>query len=291
VNKVAAFAPAKINLTLSVGPPRGDGRHPLTSVVVFADIGDWVTIDNGEPGFRITGPFAGDLAGETDNLVTRALSLLPGAGGLRVMLEKHLPIASGIGGGSADAAAALRAARALLGLALDDDELERRAAALGADAPACVRSRAAWMSGTGETLVPIEAPTLHAVLVNPGIRLATKDVYRRFDEMRLGGDFVAAPAPRWRDAEAALRALTAAGNDLEPPARALAPAVGVTLDRLRADRRTLLARLSGSGATCFSLVAGPGVAAGLAETLADEQPTWWVRAAQLGAVDVTPTRG
>lgn len=285
MRSVTAFAPAKINLALHVGAPRADGRHPIASLAVFADVGDRVTVREGAGALALSGPFAAALAGEQDNLVQRALALVTDRPASAV-LEKNLPVASGIGGGSADAAAAMRAARALFALPVDDAALEALGAPLGADVPVCVRCRPALMSGGGEIVTPATLPTLHGVLVNPGAPLSTASVYRRFDEMRVFGD-VALGAPT-ADLEGYLRT---ARNDLEAAAIALAPQIGGVLARLRDDPRVWLARMSGSGATCFALTRNRGDAETLAAALKAERPDWWAAAADLGAVDAGAAQG
>ena len=276
---VTAFAPAKINLTLHVGAPRADGRHPLASLVAFADVGDEVILSEGAGAFAVSGPFAGDLAREQNNLVTRALALIAPEKSVRAALVKNLPVASGIGGGSSDAAAALRAARLLFDLDIDDAELARRAALLGADLPVCVYARPALMTGTGEEVAPADFALRHAVLVNPGIALPTASVYRRYDEIGRFGDLAGA-----YDVEGGR-------NDLEQAARDLAPAVGEALDMLRAEPGARLARMSGSGATCFALTQDAAGAQAMVASLRQRRPNWWVQPAQLGGVDVTPRRG
>lgn len=279
---VTVFAPAKINLSLHVGRARADGRHPLESVVVFADVGDVLHIEEGPNALDVTGPFAADLEGE--NLITRALALLGVSA--RVTLEKNLPVASGIGGGSADAAAAMIGVNELLKLGFDRATLAEKGAALGADLPACVRGKPAFMTGTGETLTDASVPDLHAVLVNPGVALSTGAVYRKFDEQ--GGDAeLSNENPRWRNRDEAIAALVQMRNDLETPACALAPIIGYVRARLSQDSNVLLARMSGSGATCFALVDNHDNAMNLAGVLQDEHASWWIRAARLGAVDVT----
>jgi 4-diphosphocytidyl-2-C-methyl-D-erythritol kinase len=267
---VTAFAPAKINLALHVGPPQADGRHPLTSLVAFASVGDRVTLEEGA-GFSLSGPFASALAGEPDNLVTRALARVVEGRPVRVRLEKMLPVASGIGGGSADAAAALRAARTFFALDLDDAALEAQAAALGSDVPACVRARPAIMTGTGEALQPFALAPLHAVLVNPGVALSTAAVYRRFDQRGVFGALSLDPND-----------LPGSRNDLEAAACDLAPEVGAVLEALRASPEARLARMSGSGATCFALVGDAASARRLAEAIGATHSGWWVRSTVLG---------
>lgn len=285
---VRAFAPAKINLALHVGPPRADGRHGLASIVAFCDAGDWIELEEGPPGLTVTGPFAPALAGEADNLVTRALALVAPGRSVRVRLEKNLPVASGIGGGSADAAAALRAARRLFDLPLGDGELARLAGMLGSDVPACVHSHAAVMRGTGEDIAPIVLPDLFAVLVNPGVPLSTAAVYRRFDERAAWGsvDIQAPPS----DARTAITALGALRNDLEAAGADLAPEIDATLAALRALDGVHLARMSGSGATCFGLTDNLGAARRFADRLRQDHPDWWICGARIGEIDVVPMR-
>jgi len=278
---VRVFAPAKINLTLEVGAPRADGRHPLQSVVMFADVGDWVTAEAANNlSLSLSGPFAGALADAEDNLVLRAARALRVDAALQ--LEKHLPVASGVGGGSSDAAAALKALRALYGLALSDSDLAGLARELGADVPVCVAARSAWMTGTGEEFAPVDLPTLDAVLVNPLRPLATGEVYRQFDRMQLGGSFAVRASPVWRDREGAIADIRTVGNDLEAPARALMPELAAVIDALRADPRALCVGMSGSGASVFALAESAAAAHALADDLRQRAPDWWVQATRLG---------
>lgn len=281
---VRIFAPAKINLTLEVGAPRADGYHPLQSAVVFAGVGDWIEASAAEAlTLSVSGPFAGGLEGEQDNLVLRAARLLDGARGAALKLEKNLPIASGIGGGSSDAAAALIALNEIWGLGKTRDELARIAAPLGADVPVCVHQRSAWITGVGESVAAIAAPKLDAVLINPGEPLPTPPVYRRFDAMGLGGGFAERGAPDWPTREAVLEDIRRLGNDLEAPAAALMPELAELLAMLRADPRARAAALSGSGATCFAVTNDAAEAAALAADLSARNRDWWVRATTLAA--------
>jgi 4-diphosphocytidyl-2-C-methyl-D-erythritol kinase len=291
---VVERAPAKINLSLHVGEAALLGRHPLESVVAFADIADEVTAEpNGEGGLRlhVEGPFADDLAEEPDNLVLRAARELALEGAMRkpsarLTLEKILPVASGIGGGSADAAAALRALNRLWRLNASIEDLERVAWRLGADVPVCVRSNPAFMFGTGEQAISIDLPVFDAVLVNPDCALPTAAVYQTFDAMRLGGNFVRSKPPAWTSAREALSSLRDSRNDLTEAAFELAPEVGEALACLSSDPRALLTRMSGSGATVFALCVDAPAAAGLADAVRRVEPNWWIRSARLGAVDV-----
>jgi 4-diphosphocytidyl-2-C-methyl-D-erythritol kinase len=287
--KARALAPAKINLSLKVGRVRADGRHDLESIVAFADFGDVVEAEFADAlTLDVTGPFAAALAGETDNLVLRAARTLAAAGGLvspaaRLVLEKNLPIASGVGGGSSDAAAALKALNELWRLGASLQDLAVIGRALGADVPVCVAARAALMRGAGEIVEPIALPTLHAVLANPRAPLSTADVYRVFDAMRLGADIIARPAPFWPDGAAAIAGLAALGNDLAAPARSLAPSIAEIESLLAADPRARLVRLSGSGATVFALTDDREAAAAFARDVEVKQDAWWVRAVRLNA--------
>jgi 4-diphosphocytidyl-2-C-methyl-D-erythritol kinase len=279
---VRAFAPAKINLTLEVGPPRADGYHPLQSVVTFADVGDIIEAEPAEVlSLNIVGEFADELVGDTEtNLVMRAAHALSDAAGISqgasLTLEKQLPIASGIGGGSSDAAAALRALNELWGLNWPLDQLRPIAGKLGADVPVCLAGLPAYMTGTGEVFEPIALPAFAAVLINPLAPLSTPEVYRRFDAMGLGARFAAKPAPDWSSAAQALAGIARTGNDLTDPATAIAPQIAEVSQMLRADLRVRYAALSGSGATVFALTANAEDAAALADALQEKRPDWWV---------------
>lgn len=285
---VRVFAPAKINLTLKVGRPRDDGLHPLQSVVMFADVGDVVEAAPGEGlSLSVFGEFAEGLTGE-DNLVLRAARALAAASGLddlgaALSLEKNLPIASGIGGGSSDAAAALRALNELWGLKLSTPQLAEIARELGADVPVCVAAQTSFMTGAGETFLPMQSLPFAAVLVNPLIPLPTANVYRQFDRMNLGSDLRGGAPLAWANADAALADIEALGNDLEPAARALLPELDDVAALMRTDKRVLHVGLSGSGATMFALVREPDHAAALAESWQRAHPEWWVADTNLGA--------
>lgn len=279
---VRVLAPAKINLTLEVGRPRADGLHPLQSVVMFADVGDVVEADEAETlSLEIGGEFAAALGADETNLILRAARALAAEAGIaqpgaRLSLEKNLPIASGIGGGSADAAATLRALNTLWRLDWSLVRLHPIARTLGADVPVCLAGAPAYMTAAGETFEPMSAPSFAAVLVNPLKPLPTADVYRRFDVMGLGRYFETKPAPEWRDVAAAFAALSAIGNDLAPPATALMPEIAEVAQALRADGRARYVALSGSGATCFALTATVADSEALADALQTARPHWWV---------------
>lgn len=285
-----AFAPAKINLFLHVGAPAADGYHPLCSLMVFADIGDRLTVHDADAlSFHIQGPFAGALVAEPDNLVMRATrALLAKARGpqppIGLSLEKMLPVAAGLGGGSSDAGAALRLVREALGLAVTDEALEAIAATLGADGAACLWGRPVLAEGRGERLsLAPGLPAIEAVLVNPRVAVSTPAVYGAFDAAGQFGDV----APPWLpDAFESVEEVAAwartTRNDLEAPAVSLAPQVGDVLATLADERETLLARMSGSGATCFALCASDIEADALADRVAQMQPRWWVKRCRLG---------
>lgn len=266
-------ARAKVNLFLHVLGRRADGYHLLDSLAVFPAVGDVLAAEPASAlSLHLTGPFGAMLATESDNLVLRAARALAAAAGVpaeaRLTLDKRLPVASGIGGGSADAAAALRLLARLWGVSAD---LAAIAAVLGADVPVCLEGRTARMRGVGEQLGPAPSlPDAGIVLVNPGGAVATALVFRA----RQGDYGVPAVLPKsWPDAAAMATDLAALRNDLQPAAIALHPPIGDALDALAADASCLLARMSGSGATCFGLYADPAAAARAAAVLA--RPGWW----------------
>ncbi len=271
-------APAKVNLYLHVVGRQADGYHLLDSLAVFAGVADELRAEPADGlSLSIAGEHAADLRGEPDNLVLRAARSLAAAAGIepgaRLLLDKRLPVASGIGGGSADAAAALRLLARLWNVGIDSADLAALAAAIGKDVPACLGSRPARMRGTGETLSPApDLPEFGMVLVNPGLPVATAGVFRGYRSSGRAFSPEARMPARWRDAAALAGDLARAGNDLEPAAIALCPAIAEILVALRADPDCLLARMSGSGATCFGLFASPA----RAETAAARLPAkWW----------------
>jgi 4-diphosphocytidyl-2-C-methyl-D-erythritol kinase len=281
-------APAKVNLTLRVLGRRADGYHELESLVAFAGIGDRVTLDpGGTAGLELRGPYGPALGAPADNLVLRAArALAERVGGLKVgrfVLDKRLPVASGLGGGSADAAAALRLLARTNGLAVNDARLVAAARATGADVPVCLESRPRVMRGIGEVLgEPLDLPALPAVLVNPGVAVATKDVFARLGlavgETRRERDTASVPTGR----EALLAFLAERSNDLEAAAVSLAPIIADVLTAVRAFPGCRLARMSGSGATCFALFDTAAAADAAATGLARAHPGWWAGATALG---------
>jgi len=261
--RLTAFAPAKINLFLHVGAPRPDGMHPLAGLSAFADVGDQLTLDtDGSPGLTVTGPFAAGVPTGPENLVLRALAafgerLGADVAGLSLTLEKHLPPASGIGGGSSDAGAALRLARAALTPDLPDAAALEVAREIGADGPMCLFPRVAWTTGLGEVLTPEpRLPPLHAVLVNPGVPTPTGAVFRAHD----------ADVVDW---------LADQRNDLEPAARRLTPQIREVRDALDAAGGARVVRMSGSGATVFALYDDRLSADGACKRLMGVHGDWW----------------
>lgn len=280
-------APAKLNLDLLVTGRRPDGHHELDSLVVFADLGDALTFLPADAlHLEAVGPFAGELPPAADNIVLRAARRLAEAGGVppkgRILLDKCLPVAAGIGGGSADAAATLRGLRRLWRLPLDDRQLHGLGLDLGADLPVCLYGQPARMRGIGERLDPVRGlPPLDLVLVNPRRPLATAAVFKALaleGFSRRGEGLPACPSPprlvAW---------LAASRNDLEAAAQTLLPVIGEVLEALAADPACWLARMSGSGPTCFGLYAGAEAAREAAARLAAARPDWWVAACRTGA--------
>jgi len=274
-------APAKVNLALHVLGRRPDGYHLLDSLVVFPGIGDRL---EAEPAaglsLSLAGPFAAGLGAGADNSVLRAAALLrPPGRGAALRLTKALPVAAGLGGGSADAAAALRVLARLWGVAPPSAAAALR---LGADVPVCLAGRPARMRGIGEALAPVVLPPFWVALANPGAPLATAAVFAGLE--RRDGAPLPEP-PGFAEAGALFAWLAAQRNDLEAPARARAPAVDAALAALTAQPGCALARMSGSGATCFGLFAAEAPARAAAAAIRRAEPRWWVAAA---AVDAAP---
>lgn len=282
IEEAAGFAPAKVNLTLRVTGRRPDGYHLLDSFVVFAGIGDRLAVGPASDlSLTVSGPFGAALAPAEDNLVLRAARALAEAAGITpfgaLRLEKNLPLASGIGGGSSDAAAALRLLCLYWGLTVPPETLGLIALGLGADVPVCLRRLPVRMAGIGEVMSPVPAlPSgLGLLLVNPGLACPTPAIFRA--RAAAGTPFSAADAVPGRQFETAAdlaEALKASGNDLEDAAIGLTPAIGAVLDAIAGAAGCCLARMSGSGATCFGLF--PTVAAAEAAGAALRRPGWWV---------------
>ncbi|EJL23101.1 4-diphosphocytidyl-2C-methyl-D-erythritol 2-phosphate synthase [Caulobacter sp. AP07] len=289
--RLDAFAPAKVNLFLHVGGPDAAGYHPISSLMLFADVGDTVSLQPADAlSFEATGRFGDQIPVDDSNLVVRAASALRARLGgpippFRLILDKALPIAAGLGGGSSDAGAALRLLREALAPDLPDVELEAVAASLGADGAACLWGAPVLAQGRGERLSPAPLlPDLHAVLINPLVPSPTGAVYRAYDAaVAPGGEAM----PPLLDGLGSVEEVCAwlAGftrNDLQAPAVALEPRIGEVLELLADEPETLLARMSGSGATCFALCAGDIEAEGLAERIEQMRPSWWVKRCRLG---------
>lgn len=284
------FAPAKVNLFLHVGPVAADGYHPVCSLMAFADVGDTVRLrDSPSMSFRLEGPFSGALETDPDNLVVRARDrMLATAVGpvapFELVLEKALPIAAGLGGGSADAAAALVLVESrLVGPGEPLRESAALARTLGADVTACLHGRAIMGLGRGDDLSPApRMPALCAVLANPMAPSPTGAVYRAFDSLPpgAGADLPELPA-EFVSVEDTIAFLRTTRNDLEAPAVSLQPVIGDLLGVLRGHSEALLTRMSGSGATCFALCADQEASARLASRLSASHPHWWIRACRL----------
>lgn len=270
--RITEPAPAKINLALHVRAPRPDGYHEIETLFAFCRDGDTVTVAKApSDDFIITGPFAAALAGENDNLVTRTIAAFKATYGIRgsqeVTLDKHLPIASGIGGGSADAAATLRAFATMYGKPLDSHVLQMCAASIGSDVPACLLGRTAYGTGRGERLDPVDGVTgMPVLLVNPGVAVSTAAVFKAWDGVDRGPLGSGDP----------LQAALAGRNDLQSAAITIAPSIRDVLELLAAQPGVALARMSGSGATCFALFESDTLRRDAARAIAAKHPDWWL---------------
>lgn len=269
---------AKINLALHITGQRGDGYHFLESIVAFADIGDRLIVASDDAlTLSITGPFSNGLEAENNLVmkVARALRRIVGeTPGARLTLEKHLPVASGVGGGSGDAAAALQLLNRLWHLRMSPGQLAEVALALGADIPVCLESQSCLMKGIGEEITPVSLPNWGVVLVNSGEALDTASVFRAYDNQGLDPNESLAVIPGksgdW------ISFLKRNGNALEAAAISLQPHIQSILDTIAATRSCLLSRMSGSGATCFGLYPDAIEAELAAESLKSEFPHFWV---------------
>jgi 4-diphosphocytidyl-2-C-methyl-D-erythritol kinase len=254
------IAYAKINLALRVLGRRADGYHDIDTLFAFAEDGDRLSVAAGEElSLRVTGPFASALGEAEDNLVLRAARLVGGGRAAALTLDKRLPVGSGIGGGSADAAAVLRLLSRWWRLDPGEDELLKLAGEIGADVPACLRSRTIRGTGRGDVLVGVRQNFARTpvLLVNPGVAVATPEVFRRWKGVR------------------------AYGNDLEPPAREIAPVIGEVIDLLQPQPGLRMARMSGSGATCFALFDSDAARDEADRAIAAARPGWWRLASRL----------
>ena len=297
---IVEAAPAKINLALHVRARRADGYHEIETLFAFLRDGDTVSVEESDrDSFALTGPFGPALAGESGNLVLAARDAFAAVHGqlppLAITLDKHLPVASGIGGGSADAAATLRALARLKGI--DPAGLAGVALELGSDVPACLLGKSAAGEGRGEKLKPVDGLSGIAVLlVNPGVAVSTAAVFRGWDGIDRGALLPSHPGlvpgstvpPTSNDGAVLhggcrdepgmtewLEAAIAGRNDLEAPARATAPVIGSVIDLLAAQPSVILARMSGSGATCFALFDSEAARTAAAQTIRSAQPGWW----------------
>ncbi len=289
-------APAKVNLYLHVGPVRRDGRHPLDSLVVFADARaadrlHFVPSDE-ELHLNVSGPGMDDalLGADEDNLVLRAARLLSEKAGVTfkgtLTLEKHLPIAAGIGGGSSDAAATLRLLNYAFELGQSVEELMAMSVPLGGDVPACVAGEPVLMRGDGDRIEPVGTmpPEFPAVLVTPPVACPTGPVFHAFDELNDAPQFSESAPPFGSDGQSYLAALQSGyRNDLQAPAMARHPEIDDLLRRLQALAGAQFTAMSGSGATCFALFADKQAARQAARVMRDQSPTFWVAETKLGA--------
>jgi 4-diphosphocytidyl-2-C-methyl-D-erythritol kinase len=283
------LAPAKVNLTLAVLGRRADGYHLLDSLVVFAGIADRLTLAPGPAlSLKVRGETAEQAGPTDDNLVLKAARALaaqvPDLKLGRFTLEKRLPVAAGLGGGSSDAAAALRLLAKANRLKAGSTRVAKIAPGIGADVPVCVDPRPRRMRGIGEVLSPpLKMPKLAAVMVNPGVAVPTRDVFTKLGLKPGGPVRRAAPARALpRGIEAFVKYLSKHGNDLEAPAIEVQPVIARVLDDIRESKGCLLARMSGSGATCFGIFESPRAATAAAARLSAVQPQWWVKATTFG---------
>lgn len=268
---ITEFAPAKINLALHVTGQRADGYHLLDSLVAFADIGDRVTASvASDLSLEVSGPKSAGVPTDDSNLVLKAAQLI-GATGAHLHLEKHLPAAAGIGGGSSDAAAALRALSRLKGLPLPPNT-ER----LGADIPVCLTPQCQRMEGVGERITALPPlPDIAILLVNPGVHQPTPTIFKALTQ-KTNPPLPAIPT--FPTAASLIAWLKHTRNDLEPPAIKGAPVIADVLESLSSAP---FARMSGSGATCFALYETRAEAEAMAETLRAARPGWWIAATRL----------
>lgn len=277
---IRVAAPAKINLFLHVGECRTDGFHDLQSLIGFIEAGDELEISpSAELSLAVTGPFARSLPASGDNLVLKAARALRQHShwteGAAIVLTKNLPVASGIGGGSADAAAALRGLDRLWDLNSPQEQLLKLAAEIGSDVPVCLLSKTCWVEGRGEQLSQLPPlPRMSVVLVNPGVAVSTPAVFGLLNAR--SGTERSKPTKALESLWDVIGYLGDAGNDLEAPACQLAPIIQEVLNAFDREPGCALAAMSGSGATCFALFHDPDFARGAASRIAEDHPEWWV---------------
>jgi 4-diphosphocytidyl-2-C-methyl-D-erythritol kinase len=289
-NSIRRLAAAKINLFLHVTGQRSNGYHELDSLVAFASFGDWIDVSLADDiSLKISGAEAGALSdtATADNLVIQAARLLADRfsvpGGAAIALEKNLPVASGIGGGSADAAATLRALVMLWGINPTPDELTGIGLELGADVPVCLASRTRRMTGIGERLHEVPyLPVCHMVLVNPRVGLSTPEVFAALHKGKWRASAPATPLPSDLDFLSLIMLLKQQVNDLQAPAIRILPVIGNILTAIEETKGCRLARMSGSGATCFGLFESSQEALAAAEYIRQISPAWWIATGQLG---------
>lgn len=287
---LVARAPAKLNLSLAIKGRRADGYHTLESLVAFTRFGDTLTLQPGLPlALEVTGATAAASGPAADNLVLKAASnfadLFAGAPLGRFHLVKHIPVAAGLGGGSSDAAAALRLLAQAHNIAQGHAAVFEAARRTGADVPVCLAAKPRFMRGMGDELGPVlDLPPLICVLVNPGVALATRAVFAAL-RLQPGATAFASPAPLISAAMPAtslVAALKRSGNDMEDASQLLAPVIGGVLAVLGGAPGCKLARVTGSGATCFGLFTSRRAAQSAVAAIRRGHPEWWVRASVLG---------
>jgi 4-diphosphocytidyl-2-C-methyl-D-erythritol kinase len=288
-------APAKLNLFLHVGDRRPDGYHALQSLVAFTDTGDALQLEAASDlTLTVSGPFAAQIPRGEDNLVLKAARALADESsssprGASIALEKNLPVAAGLGGGSSDAAAVLRGLNLLWSLGRSEDELVELGRTLGSDVPACVLARPCWMEGRGEQVfATTQLPPLEVVLVNPGVLLPTAGVFTSLNART--GTSAMEPPGRIETLWDLVSYLQDSGNDLEAPATRIQPIIDDVLEALHHEPACVFAQMSGSGATCFGLFDGREYAQGAAERIALDHPGWWVRATRIAPPDIGSVR-
>lgn len=281
---ISFFAPAKINLYLHVTAKRNDGYHLIESLVTFVDCGDHISVaPSNKLELTIKGPFSNDLTSNNDNLVIKAAMLLADFAGIKakanILITKELPIASGIGGGSADAAATLHALTQLWGISVSTKDLHILAKKLGADVPVCLKAVTSIITGVGENIMPItQLPKLWAILVNPMISVSTAEVFANYhNEFSNPQPYTDKP----KNAKELANSLSKFRNDLTSAALLVAPTIENVLSAVEATHNQLLTRLSGSGATCFALFRTKSDAISAARSLHAKYPLWWIKTVSL----------
>lgn len=281
---LSALAPAKINLALHITGQRDDGYHLLDSLIVFANVGDTVSVEQADKlALEIDGPYAHCLGVKQDNLALRAAQLLSAAvgknSGALIQLTKNLPIGGGIGGGSADAAATLKLLQQLWEAQISNTALTELALQLGADVPVCLSETSAHVQGIGEQITPLNnIPQMHLVLVYPNIAVSSSGVYQR------GITTYSSALPsytEWQSVEKCITYLSSCTNDLTENAISIAPVIGGVLELISKQEDCLLARMSGSGSTCFGIFTTDDAAASATRNIQASHPDWWVKVAQL----------